>query len=292
MPTSRFIQAKSEIIIFFDKQSKSIFSLKDMSDILDQGQRYWKLPASYTVTDFIDQTLKHLPLKKKSIISHYRAYPRYVWKEAPKYVLYLSLIKGSYFTHHTAIFLHNLIDKEPKTIYLNFEQSNKPHLKDGQLSQEGIDMAFDRPQRLTKNIADFEGDKIFILNGQHTNKAGVEKIKTSYGELTITNLERTLVDIVVRQDYAGGLTEVVTAYKRAKDKISTEKILTILKQLKFIYPYHQAIGFLLQRIGLNDPETLKPFKVLGMKFDFYLARQMKEPSYSEEWKLYYPKNLS
>lgn len=291
MPTSRFIQSKSEIATFFDKHPKSIFSIKDLAEVLYQGQRYWKLPATYSVSDFIDQALKHLPLKDKSIMSSYRNYPRYVWKETPKYELYLSLIKNSYFTHHTALFLHNLIDAEPKKIYLNYEQSNKPHLKKVELAQDRIDMAFERPQRLTKNTADFEGDKIFLLNGQYTNKAGVETIKTPYGKLDTTCLERTLIDIVVRQDYAGGIAEVVNAYQRAKDKISTKKMLTILKKLNFIYPYHQAIGFLLRRIGLNDSETLKPFKALGIEFNFYLARQMNAPEYSEEWKLYYPKNL-
>ncbi len=290
MRTSQFQKAKSEIIQFFDKQPKSIFSYKDMSDILYQGQRYWQLPSTYSVRKFIEDALNKINLKEETIDFPYRSYKRYIWKEASKYDYYLSLVKNSYFSHKTALFLHQLIDNEPNTIYLNFEQSRKPQPK-GKLSQEGINMAFENRQRMTSNIAKFKGDTIYLLNGKHTNKTGITKLKTVCGELETTCLERTLIDIVVRPDYTDGPNQILLAYKKAKDRISPEKIIKALKQLNFIYPYHQSIGFLLEQSGFNNPEILKPFKKLGLEFDFYLTRQMDDPDYSEEWKLYYPKGL-
>jgi len=44
-------------------------------------------------------------------------------------------------------------------------------------------------------------------------------------------------------------------------------------------------------VGITEPADIQSFKDLGLNFNFYLARQIKDPSYSEEWKLYYPKDL-
>lgn len=290
MRTPKFQQAKSEVIQFFDKHPKSIFSYRDMSNILSQGQRYWHLPSTYNVRKFIENALNEINLKEETITFPYRSYKRYIWKNVSKYKLYLSLVKDSYFSHQTALFLHQLIDVKPSIIFLNSEQSKKPKLK-GKLSQEGITLAFENRQRTTNNIAKFKDDTIFLLNGKYTNKTGIIKLKSVHGDLETTNLERTLIDIVVRPDYADSPKQILLAYKKAKNNLSVGKILKTLKRLSFIYPYHQAIGFLLEKSGLNDPDILKPFKKLGLDFDFYLARQMKNPDYSKEWRLYYPKDL-
>jgi len=287
---SQFQQAKSEITAFLDKQNIRIFTPRNMSDILYRGKRYWKLPESYSLKRFIEQATKNIDLRQEIIEFPHRSYTRYIWRKVSKYELYLSLVQNSYFTHQTALFLHQLIDAESKTIYLNFEQSKKPRPK-GELSQEGIDMAFKSRQRTTKNIATFNNDIIYLLNGQHTNKTGVTKFRTAYGELDVTSLERTLIDVIVRPDYTESIEQILLIYKRAKDHISTEKMFKTLNQLNFIYPYHQVIGFLLEKSGINDPALLKPFRNLGLNFDFYLTRQMKNPNYSTKWKLYYPKNL-
>lgn len=287
---TQFQLAKTEIINYFDKQNTRIFTPRNISEILYHGKRYWNLPESYSLKRFIEQAIKNIDLKKEVVEFPHRSYTRYIWRKVSKYEFYLSLVQKSYFTHQTALFLHKLIDEEPKTIYLNFEQSKKPDHK-GELSQEGIDMAFKNSQRMTKNIANFKNNTIFLLNGKHTNKTGVIKLRTIYGKLSVTNLERTLIDIVVRPNYAETTQQILLAYTRAKNNISLDEMLKTLKKLNYIYPYHQAIGFLLEKSGINDPALLKPFKNLGLDFDFYLTRQMKNPEYSKEWKIYYPNNL-
>jgi len=109
--------------------------------------------------------------------------------------------------------------------------------------------------------------------------------------IDVTGIERTLIDIVVRPEYSGGVQEVLKAYQRAKDMITANNIAEMLKKIGFVYPYHQAIGFLLQKSGYSDTAQLETLKSFGMPFNFYLARQMSDPAYSEEWKLFYPRNL-
>ena len=57
-----------------------------------------------------------------------------------------------------------------------------------------------------------------------------------------------------------------------------------------MYPYHQAIGFLMQRVGYSETDYRR-LQALGLDYDFYLGHGLKEPAYSEDWRLYYPANL-
>ena len=44
-----------------------------------------------------------------------------------------------------------------------------------------------------------------MLNGMFTDRLGLEKIRFAKGELLdVTALERTLIDVTVRPNYAGG----------------------------------------------------------------------------------------
>jgi predicted transcriptional regulator of viral defense system len=106
--------------------------------------------------------------------------------------------------------------------------------------------------------------------------------------LYYTDLERTLIDITVRPAYAGGVQEVLKAYTNAAKKVSVNRISALLDKLDFIYPYHQAIGFYLEKSGAYKDNQIKLISKKDMKFDFYLTYDMKEMLYSEKWKLFYP----
>jgi predicted transcriptional regulator of viral defense system len=105
-----------------------------------------------------------------------------------------------------------------------------------------------------------------------------------------TKLERTLIDIVVRPVYAGGPHEVVRAYETAASRISMNTLIATLKKLDYVYPYHQAIGFLLQKVGVPETQLAK-LEALGLEWDFYLAHQISDPLYDSRWRLFYPQSL-
>ena len=127
--------------------------------------------------------------------------------------------------------------------------------------------------------------------GKHTNKKGVIDIEGDHKHtLQVTNLERTLIDIVVRPVYAGGVFEVLKAFKNAKQEVSINKMVAFLKQLDFVYPYHQAIRFYLERAGYKKKQVDIMDK-LEKKYDFYLTHAMKKTDYSRKWKIYYPEKF-
>jgi predicted transcriptional regulator of viral defense system len=130
-----------------------------------------------------------------------------------------------------------------------------------------------------------------LLNGKHTNRAGVTRTRTQWGhEVDATDKERTLIDIVVRPAYAGGIQQVADAYVKEARRINVDYMVDLLRQLDHAYPYNQAIGFLLERAGLSGTDCHK-FETSGMELDFYLDYGMKEPTFSKKWHLYYPAYL-
>ena len=64
----------------------------------------------------------------------------------------------------------------------------------------------------------------------------------------------------------------------------------MLKKLAFIYPYHQAIGFYLERAGYRSG-ALDLVRKIPKEFDFYLEHGLKEKDYVKEWRLFVPKWL-
>ena len=126
----------------------------------------------------------------------------------------------------------------------------------------------------------------------HTGSLGIiESGGPEEEKIRVANVERTLIDITVRPFYAGGVSEVLKAFKLAKDQVSINKLAVILKKIGYVYPYHQAIGFYLEKSGVYKESAIKIFRNMNMNYDFYLTYQMKDKDYSKDWRLFYPKGF-
>lgn len=203
----------------------------------------------------------------------------------------LSLNPKAYFSHYTALRFHGLTEQLPKTTYLSIElprTSGAP----GVLSQKAIDTAFHRRQRVTTNLAETKDFRLCLLSAKNTNQLGVvqEPVLPEHGLLRLTNVERTLIDATVRPVYAGGIFEVRKAYDLAKEKVSINRLAALLQKLDYVYPYHQAVGFYLERTRYK-PELVELLRHSPMEFDFYLAHNMGETEYIRDWRLFVPKGF-
>jgi len=289
---SRLTVAKKDITALFDGSSEKVYSQSRLAGILGEQRSFWRLAERTTARDFISFLEKQGKLRTHTFQAvHYgREIVRYTWGEASIYELAQSLQTRGYLSHATAVALHGLTDLIPKVLYLNVEQSPKPP-PSGPLTQRGIDHAFLRKQRQSQMIYELGGASVTIINGKNTAGLGVEELAgPSEERLRVTNLERTLIDIVVRPTYAGGIFQVLEAYVAAREKLSTNRLVATLKKLNYMYPYHQAIGFLMERSGYGDNRYMR-LRQLGLNHDFYLTHGMQEPEYSKEWRLYYPKGF-
>jgi hypothetical protein len=228
------------------------------------------------------------PIELKS--ENYRSIQRYAWDALSPFELALSLKPNAYLSHGTAAYLRGLLPEAPAMIHVNKEQSPKEQL--GILTQEGLDRAFSsRPRQSNLVYSDPDGHRFVVISGKSTNLLGVGTAKGPAGErLYATKVERTLVDIAVRPVYCGGVSKVLEAYCAARDGVSVKRLLAILKKLGHLYPYHQAIGFYLERGGF-DGEALDLARAPGLELDFYLTHGMSDTVYDKAWRLHYPRGL-
>lgn len=289
----RIQQAKKQIERTFEAASARVFRAQDLTNILNDHRSEWRLPVGFGLKKFVEFLLESTELHEVELSAeHYeRAEKRYIWGQPSAYAVALSLRKGSYLTHGSAVFLHGLTDEIPKTVYLNYEQSAKlTHA--GGLTQAGIDRAFANRQRQSKLTYVYDGYQIVMVNGKHTGRLEVGQVRAGQGEiLDVTKVERTLIDITVRPAYAGGVVQVLEAFRGAKGRASVNTLVATLKKLNYVYPYHQAIGFYLERAGYPEKQWSKLLKI-GLQFDFYLAHGLPAgQKYDKRWRLHYPKGL-
>jgi len=289
---SRLQIAKPDIIRAFDNAKKHVFWPSDISKILEENRAFWRLAQNTTATKFLEFLLNktdlHLEYLEPLNHPNTSGISRYVWKEASAYEIALSMKREAYLSHGTAMFLHSLTEQIPSRIYVNSEQSPKP--KSDHLTQEGINRAFAGKQRESQFIFKFGESEALLLWGKNTGQLEVSEMEHSGTQLRVTGLERTLIDIAVRPSYAGGLFQVLNAYRGAKDRLSIGTLIATLKRLDYVYPYHQAIGFYMQRAGYSSNQYSR-LKSIGLKYDFYLAYGLKDKEYDTDWRLFFPKSL-
>lgn len=289
---SRLQIAKSDIIKVFEDADKRVFWPSDISRILEQNRAFWRLAQNTTTAKFLNFLLNKTDLRLKYLepVNHPNApgISRYVWKDALPYEIALSMKREAYLCHGTAMFLHGLTEQIPSRIYVNSEQSPKP--SSGRLTQEGINRAFAGKQRASQFVFKFDDSEILLLWGKSTGQLEVVQMEYSGTELKVTGLERTLIDIVVRPSYAGGVFQVLDAYRGARDRVSVGTLVATLKKLDYVYPYHQAIGFYMQKAGYKKSQYDR-LKSIGLDHDFYLAYGLKDKQYDSDWRLFFPKSL-
>lgn len=283
--------AQSDILQYFETADRPVYTRRELSSVLEENRGFWRLAQRTTVDEFIKFLREKGQLQDHEIKAE--KYPetmhRYTWGDVSNLQLALSIRPNSYISHGTAMYLHGLTDLVPKTIYINKEQSPKP--SSGKLSQKGIELAFSRKQRTSNLSFKLHGATVVVINGKNTNRLEVESIKGPDNDLVdCTSLERTLIDIVVRPAYAGGVRQVVEAYKDAKNAVSVNRLKATLIKLRYTYPYHQAIGFIMEYAGYAQ-KKIEMLSELGIDYDFYLTHGMKEPRYSNKWHLYFPREF-
>jgi predicted transcriptional regulator of viral defense system len=286
--------AEPIVIDYFRKISKRVLTPDNIEEILEEHRDSWRLAKSVTVGKFINFLVDKIKLQKFEIKFPSTLIPnfhRYSLGEVSPLAIASSLKPEYNFSHYTAMSIHHLTEQVPKILYLTWEQPEKARVIKP-LEQKKIDWAFAQRPRISENIAPFDDHKICILYGMYTGSLGVIEGEGLEGEkIRVTNVERTLIDITVRPFYAGGIFEVLKAFKLAKDRVSINKLAVMLKKIGYVYPYHQAIGFYLEKSGVYKESAINIFRKQDMEYDFYLTYQMKDKVYSKEWCLFYPKGL-
>jgi hypothetical protein len=219
--------------------------------------------------------------------SEKRSAKRYLTRtDASRYEIACSLQHNGYLSHLTAAYIHKLIEEEPAEICISAEGAQREASDDG-LEQEKIDRAFEKPQRRSGAKMQWDNNLFLLLKASYADGAGIEKRK----HFSLTSIERTLIDLTVRPVYGRGPVTILEIYKKAIPSFTPGNIFKLLDRLSYKYPYHQSIGFYLSLAGYKNQQELNKLKKMGMDYSFYLDYEMTDALYSDEWKVYFPRDL-
>lgn len=297
----------------FTKEGQTLFTEADLKDLQSKYGVSIRM-SSYLFDDFVEfLTSKNFLAEISFITSDRVETTKRVWaskqfNNKSDYEKFIEILQTAYpkgyFTHYTAMRYHKLTDQLPKVIYINQEQqyisNDKVESVKRTITQEAIDKALQKKAREREETLSMFNHTAFKIAGKSTQNIGVSSGYIGGLKVKMTTIERTLVDAVVHQEFSGGIGEVIGAYQRAYEldqskesnfRFSIRRSIRILKKLNYIYPYHQAVGYLLERVGFDTDKFKKGFE---MTHDFYLVRgkPMSELEYNADWRLYIPKTLN
>lgn len=277
-------------------ENKLVYSIEELSYFLDEDARSLNLPKTLKIEELIEflednQILEGIQLNfpRKTVIRYISKCSQDITYDDLLNIVSTITSKG-YFSHYTAAFIHGLTNNIVKNIYFSYKNStnNKPTKK---LLQENIDMAFSKPARLTNNFLVYDIYKIVLLENTFRDEGILKKLdKKNNKFINFTDIEKTLIDISVRPEYAGGVAEVLEIYKRAKGQVSSNKLKAYLKKANYTYPYHQVVGFYLEHAGYSEL-ALKFMEEFPIEYNFYLTNEINKKEFSSRWKIFYPSGL-
>ncbi|MBF0107304.1 MAG: hypothetical protein HQM16_18490, partial [Deltaproteobacteria bacterium] len=203
----------------------------------------------------------------------------------------------SYLSHATAIFYHGLTEQVVRSFYISKERPT-PHQKQTttEISNETLRVEFMKPARRTTNYCQYKGYTYHLVERGYAGRSGVIEMHLEFENknvpVEITNLERTLVDCIISPHYAGGLLEVIKAFKNAKQKLKHQKLYEQYQSISCIYPYWQRIGLVLEKlVGVQMAQHWHDY--FGKpKSDFYIDKEYRGTwDYDQRWQVYYPKGV-
>jgi len=292
---SRIAMMAGQIGRKLQQQFPYLFRASHLAELFAKHRNVWKLPKSLTLHGFIDGLVKENVLIEIQLDFGMEWFSFYVLPEATVYHIGSYGVPRSYLCHQSALELLGLTSHKSKEVYINQEQSAAPaKSKKVALTQKGIDNAFGHERKKSNSRARFDPYELVLLKGQSTSMLGVIELGAAKKvRVKVTDVERTLIDCVVRAAYVGGASSVLHAFYLAKKKnlIDVAILRDYFDRMNFIYPYHQSIGFYLQKAGNYSIDEIDYFYGDSRQYDFYLEYGMEEKEYDPHWRIYYPTPL-
>lgn len=276
---------------YFQQQDSRAYTGLNLFRIFEKEKRSWGLKKNFSAEKILEYCLQQGIFEQHKYLNNRDEIKTIFSYHTKDFLTIISALKpDSYFSYLTAMHFHGLAPINKNTFYLNSEKSTYENPRqDNPLTQQKIDEAFYYDPKQSTNTNTFKRKAIIVTNGKRTDRLGVISTVNSEQHYSYTDLERTLIDIVIRPIYAQDVSQVLKAFKKARQKINLDKLKSYLEKLNYLYPYDQAIGFYLTRAGYKKRES-RIFKRESI-FDFYLIHGEQDLEYNAEWKIYYPAEL-
>ena len=242
-------------------------------------------------------------LRKNSVVNSYKLTAKnsktvtlYCSRKLDKlnpYEIARAMFPQGYFCNLTSIFYHSLTNQVPKAIYIC---TSAKRINVNTVNNNELRRAFIKPHRHTKHVYTLNDYKVIVVERRaRISGSGVVESHPPSTLLPntsrVTCIERSLIDAVVSPQYNGGIVSVYTYFRNARGMLNMARLIKIYRQLDFVYPYSQSIGFLLDRADMSKHASVI-YKNFPPERSFYVDHDAKTTwVYDEKWKLYYPAGL-
>lgn len=114
-----------------------------------------------------------------------------------------------------------------------------------------------------------------------------EKWVTNEEKVHVSNLERTILDILDRPDLAGGISEIARGLWLVKNDIDASKLVPYAKRFDSLAAV-KRLGFLMENLDLGQPEIVSPLNKLiqpSTSFAFLDPTSKQAGRYLSRWRL-------
>ena len=149
-----------------------------------------------------------------------------------------------FFSHLTALVHHNVTDIVPNRLYASTAAPDTQRLPLGTTAEDWIDFAFPVAQQPA------EVNEVPVIWSRPRNEVGVEVAHRQGASIYVTDLERTLLDVLREPQKAHGITTVLQAWRQASEHWDLARLLQYADEGPVM---RQRVGYLVERLGQRHP---------------------------------------
>ena len=200
---------------------------------------------------------------------------------SPQEVIIQEANPTAIFSHFTAAAYNDLTNEIPNAVHLTYLKTGCDRLPVGTTPEDWSDIP--EPRRRMPNAID--GTPILWSQTKAEWDFGYVVGYVQGNPIYVTDLERTLLDILRFPDRSGGAMEVLRMWKRAVPRLRLDVLIDYAKRFDQTL-LRQRVGFLLEHLQLTHPilQDWAKNSVRGSSAKL-IANVDFSPSYSERWNL-------
>jgi len=250
---------EQQLYFHLGERDQRVFTIQDIKEILNISQAHARNIASDMVKKNVTERVKP---------GLFVRIPESVLLDKQQYIEDAILIAAkstskAFLSHYTALTIHGLAERYATQIYV----TTTKHQRNIQYHEMKI------------NYIKIIPEKFF----------GFTTINYSNNNIQVSDLERTIIDVIDKSKYAGGWNETINCLKNL-DEVNYTQLLTYLKKLNN-KTIARKTGYIIDHLNnLNlSKKILKEIKELSGSNDLYFDEN-KKGIYDQKWNLIIPED--
>ena len=171
---------------------------------------------------------------------------------------------------------------KPKRYYIGFYSALDIH---GLITQPSLTEQVVTERQIIPKIQKVKDIKFEFITLNKKWFIGFEKTWIDdFNKVYCSDYEKTIIDCLYKPSYGGGITEIVKAIYKIKDKINQEKTLSYLNSIKSQVVI-KRLGFILHHLGILETLKKEIKSKVSNSYAYLDPSLPKEGKHTSEWKI-------